>query len=256
MGDSLERALLLAAGPLLAMLVALCGALLVMRRIGGGFAPAGGAGVLAVVVCGGLLVLAVDVAARLAGLPAAWGAAARMGYFLAWAAVGMPPAVGSPADVLLALMATGVAGRIIAEPIVRGRAGTWLADLGRRTRRLPPGWQASRRRVPPATAVAAPTPGHLVQRFERYELDGSDCLRGTLALTVSQGARSAHGHIGFCPTFRQVPHVEATTAYDGVEAVVTVAEIVPWGVRIECRLDEPAEEAVEIPVDVVARAPL
>jgi len=91
--------------------------------------------------------------------------------------------------------------------------------------------------------------------LERYELDGNDCLRGTLALSVPQGARAAHGHVGFCPSFKQLPHIEVTTEYDGVEAVVSVAEVVPWGARIECRLDEPAEEAIEIPVDLFAQAP-
>jgi hypothetical protein len=111
----------------------------------------------------------------------------------------------------------------------------------------------------PAAAVpraAIGCPGHLIQRFERYELDGLDCLQGTLTLTVLEGSRTAHGHVGFCPSFRQIPQVEASTSYDGVEAIVTAAEIVPWGVRIECRLDEPTDEPIEIPVDVIARAPI
>ena len=35
---------------------------------------------------------------------------------------------------------------------------------------------------------------------------------------------------------------------------VTAAEVLPWGVRIECRLSEPAEEPLEIPVDLVAKS--
>jgi hypothetical protein len=61
--------------------------------------------------------------------------------------------------------------------------------------------------------------------------------------------------MGFCPPFASLPAVEVTTNYDGVEAVVSAAEVLPWGIRIECRLDEPAEEAIEIPVDVVAHFP-
>lgn len=255
-GDSLERALLGAAGAVFAALVALCGAVLALRRLGGGFEPAGGAGVVAVAVLGGLLVLAVDAAARLSGLPAAWRAAARAGYALAWAAVGLPPALGSLAATLLFFVATGLVGVIVLEPAVRGRAGTWLAEVRRRSPRpprKPP--DAPQTPPPPSAPLPVASPGHLLQRFERYELDGVDCLRGTLTLMVPQGARSAHGHVGFCPSFRQTPHVEVTTDYDGVEAVVTAAEVVPWGVRIECRLDEPADEPVEIPVDVVAQAP-
>jgi hypothetical protein len=255
-GAPLERALLGAAVAVFATLVATCGIVLVVRRMGGGFGPAGGAGVVAVALLGGLLVLAVDAASRLAGLPAAWRAAARVGYALAWAAMGLPPAFGSSIETLLFLAATGVAGAIIVEPVIRGRAGPWLADLRRRVPRPPRGLRPPRTFTPPATVRPVEFPGHLLQRFERYELDGVDCLRGSLTLKVPQGARAAHGHVGFCPSFRQVPSVEATTAYDGVEAVITAAEVVPWGVRIECRLDEPAEEPVEIPVDVVARAPV
>lgn len=245
-----------AAGALFATLVVACGTVLVVRRIGGGFGPAGGAGVAAVALLGGLLVLAVDAAGRFAGRPAAWRAAARMGYALAWAAVGLPPAVGSPMETLLFFMATGITIAIIAEPVVRGPAGPWLADLGRRVPRPPRRLRPPRLVMPPSTARPVESPGHVLQRFERYELDGVDCLRGTLTLTVPQGARSAHGHVGFCPSFRHVPTVETTTAYDGVEAVITAAEVVPWGVRIECRLDEPADEPVEIPVDIVARSRL
>jgi hypothetical protein len=251
----LERALLGAAGAVFAVLVAACGCVLVARRIGGGFAPAGGNSMVAVSLLGGLLVLAVDAASRLAGLPAAWRTAARVGYTLAWAAVGLPPGLGSPMETLLFVFATGVAIAIVAEPVVRGRAGPWLADLSRRVPRPPHRLRPPRLVMPPSTARPVESPGHVLQRFERYELDGIDCLRGTLTLTVPQGARAAHGHVGFCPSFRHVPAVEATTAYDGVEAVITAAEVVPWGVRVECRLDEPAEEPVEIPVDIVARSP-
>lgn len=244
-----------AAGALFATLVVACGTVLVVRRIGGGFGPAGGAGVAAVALLGGLLVLAVDAAARIAGLPAAWRAAARVGYTLAWAAVGLPPAFGAPIDTLLFFLATGIAVAITAEPFVRGRAGQWLVNLRRRVPLSPRGSSPPRHVTPPSTARPVESAGHVLQRFDRYELDGVDCLRGTLTLTVPQGARAAHGHVGFCPSFRRVPAVETTTAYDGVEAVITAAEVVPWGVRIECRLDEPAEEPVDIPVDIVAQSP-
>ena len=94
-----------------------------------------------------------------------------------------------------------------------------------------------------------------MQRLERYQghLAGSDTLRGTVNLFMAAGARTAHGHIGFCPPFSQIPAVEVTTAYEAVEAVVSAAEILPWGVRVECRLDAPADEAFEIPVDIQAR---
>ena len=89
------------------------------------------------------------------------------------------------------------------------------------------------------------------QRLERFETPaGDDCLRGQLLLAVPAGSRTGHAHVGFCPPFTGTPLVDASTDCDFVEAEVTAAEILPWGVRIECRLSEPAEEPLEIPVDI------
>lgn len=256
---TLERAVVAAAGPLAAALVSACGGILAARRLGGGIEPAGAAGLLAVAAAGGALVLACDAAARSAGLPFGWRLAARAGYAAALAAVGASPRHGSGLDTVLWLAGVGLAGAVVAAPV----AAPWV----RRAGRLRPGgvgglswrWRPPRPVAAFRAAAAAPSlpacPGSLRQRFERYELDGHDCLRGTLSLTVPQGARAAHGHVGFCPSFRTLPEVEAGTSFDGVEAVVTAAEIVPWGVRIECRLDEPVDEPIEIPIDVFARSP-
>jgi len=75
-----------------------------------------------------------------------------------------------------------------------------------------------------------------------------------VVVAVPAGSRTGYGHLGFCPALASTPTVEVTTAYDGVEATVSAAEVLPWGVRVECRLAEPAEEPVEIPVDLVALA--
>jgi hypothetical protein len=99
-------------------------------------------------------------------------------------------------------------------------------------------------------------PGHLRQRFTRYDTPaGTDCLRGRINVEIAAGARTAHGHVGFCPAFEVTPAVEVTTDYDGVEATVAAAEVLPWGVRVEVRLAEPAEEPLEIPVDLRVRSP-
>lgn len=255
--ETLERSLLAVAGALAAALVVGCGLVLAGRRMGGGFEPIGGPGVLAVAAFGGLLVLACDAAANGVGLARPWRHAARLGYLCALIAVAMPLRAASALDAALFIAAAGLAGAVVVGPFIRGNPRRWLAaNLAR------PGRSGSLRATRPheTQAAAAPRadiacPGHLLQRFERYELDGFDCLRGTLSLKVPEGSRTAYGHVGFCPSFRQVPRVEASTSYDGVEALVSAAEIVPWGVRIECRLDEPTDEPIEIPVDVVARAP-
>ena len=94
------------------------------------------------------------------------------------------------------------------------------------------------------------------QRLERYETAaGEDCVRGQVMLSVTTGSRTGHAHVGFCPSFTTLPLVEVSTDCDFVEAEVTAAEILPWGVRVECRLSEPAEEPLEIPVAIRAVRP-
>lgn len=255
-GQPLERALFAAGGALVATLATACGIILMVRRLGGGFEPPGGAGVLAGTLLGGLLVLACDAAVQAVRLPFAWRLVARGGYLLAVGALAVPPRLGTPFDDALLLVAAALGGGVVVGPLTTGRVRLWRAGLRPRAVTLPEAdvRRATARAGALRSVPADAGPGHLLQRFERYELDGIDCLRGALMLTVPQGSRSAHGHVGFCPSFREMPQVETGTAYDGVEAVVTAAEIVPWGVRIECRLDEPADEAVEIPIDVHARA--
>jgi len=109
-----------------------------------------------------------------------------------------------------------------------------------------------------APDAPAPPAAVIQQRFERYLLpdERMECLRGTLHLAVVAGSRLVTGHVGFCPPFHQLPQVEVGTACEEVEATITAAEVLPWGVRVECRLDEPADETILIPIDVVARAPL
>ena len=101
--------------------------------------------------------------------------------------------------------------------------------------------------------MASPPNGSLLQRFERLALpEGGECVRGRLSVVVPEGSRSGYAHVGFCPPLASQPTIDVSTDYDGVEAVVSAAEVLPWGARIECRLDEPAEETVEIPVDILA----
>lgn len=216
---------------------------------------------LAVTAVGAALVLLVDGLASMAAVRRGpWPLASRVGLVLALAAIALPIRVATPLDGLAFVAAVVFAGAVI--------GGPWLASGRPRTGRPrpavsppldveDPGHSATRViAVMPAAPAAGAVPGHLQQRFERYDSAGADCLRGRITVAVPQGARTAHGHVGFCPPFAQTPAVDVTTEYDGVEAVVSAAEILPWGVRIECRLDEPAEEAFEIPVDLFASSPV
>ena len=80
--------------------------------------------------------------------------------------------------------------------------------------------------------------------------DGREQLRGQLVLTLAAESRLATGHIGFCPALPLIPDVIVTTDYDALEVVVDAAEVLPWGIRVECRVEDPADEPVIIPVDI------
>ena len=262
-----------------------CGAVLVLRRVAGAIAaPPGPEAVLAVCGTGLLLVAAGDMATRFSTARAArpamsWLPAVltRLGLLMAVAAVCLPLQMTSTVDALTTLAAFVVSLVAVGLGPVADRVGGGLV-LGRRAaayrRPVVPTASVPTAITPPSVAVPMAVPsqpiaqsglqdgalatpaGNLLQRFERIVLPGgAECVRGRLCVAVPKGARSGYGHVGFCPPLASQPTVDVTTDYDGVEAVVSAAEVLPWGVRIECRLDEPAEETIEIPVDILATAP-
>lgn len=97
----------------------------------------------------------------------------------------------------------------------------------------------------------------LVQRIERYERRGSDgaiaeAAVGRVVVRFPAGSRAAVAHVGFCPPFAATPRVAVSNECDGAEVEVAAPEVLPWGVRIECRLEEPSEEPLDVDVEIVA----
>lgn len=239
------------AGSTAAAAAAGCGAMLAARRLAGAIEPAGPALLLAATAAGGSLVLAAD-AARRAGGPRGVPLAARAGLALAVAGLAPLPWTAAPASSIATAVAVLAAAAVMVRMPLRragGRAAAVDREVGGRPRRR--GHRALRGR----DSRREPPPGLLRQRFERRELPtGGERVRGRVVVVVPAGAKVGYGHLGFCPAFAATPGVEVTTAYDGVEATVLAAEVLPWGVRVECRLAEAAEEQLEIPVDLVAAA--
>jgi hypothetical protein len=272
--------------PLIAMLSSVmavgCGAMLVLRRLAGGIAaPPAAAAVVAVCGAGLLLVTVCDLAmrasaARTSRAAVAWRPAvltwlpvwlARLGLLMAVAAVSLPLRIAPSWDALTPIAAVVVSLGIVARGWPsRTQATSAARDLPASNTAAPPSaavpmampLQTGRlhpvnQARPEGAALGSPPNGSLLQRFERLALpDGGECVRGRLSVVVSEGSRSGYAHVGFCPPLASQPTIDVSTDYDGVEAVVSAAEVLPWGARIECRLDEPAEETVEIPVDILA----
>lgn len=238
------------------------GLAILARRMAGGFAASPTAGIAWLVVAAGLgVVIAVDVAVgqRLAGR---WVAiVARAGLLVA--ALAMLPTFGPGSLVGQAAIVAAAGAALVPPP---GRRRPRSLGGGRFPGRAGPVVVA-----PPQSTAAAGHPGRptasetprgvdelpgLRQRFARFATDsGEDRVVGQVLVELAAGSRAGHAHIGFCPPFAALPTVEVTTDYDGVEAVVSAAEVLPWGLRVECRLSEPAEEPIAIPVEFVARHP-
>lgn len=229
------------------------GILLAVRRLTGGWnAPVGMGGLACVCLVGGMLVVIGDLARRLLG--GGPGIASRLGLTVAVAALAIPFPGHSTLDRVAALIALGGAAGAASAPWIRSRRHGAAPARRPSIKRRP---DASPEPIGAATPPQAgdTTPGRMLQQFTRFvRPDGGECVRGRLSLTVPAGVRVAAGHVGFCPPFPRSPVVEVGTDYDAVEAVVAATEVLPWGVRIECRLDEPAEDDFDIPIDVTAES--
>ncbi len=276
------------------VMATVCGAVLLLRRLAGAIeAPPGPEAVLATCGAGLLLVAIGDLAwrpsaARDSNSAMSWLPAvlARLGLLMAVAAVGLPLRLAPAVDALTTIAVLLVSLVAVARGPVAGLIGASIgASIGARIVRRRPAKTNGRLDVPTAAGslpiavpviapaltacpdqiqshaqewdTPSPLAGSLLQRFERIALpEGFECVRGRLCVVVPEGSRSGYAHVGFCPPLAAMPTVDVTTDYDGVEAVVSAAEVLPWGVRVECRLDEPAEETIEIPVDILAKSPV
>ena len=263
------------ASALAAAAAATSGLVLAARRLAGGFSVAE-PGLVWITLGGGLVLLGITDAGRRAGrrdgAHFASSIAARIGLVIGVAAVALPPRAGDWVSIVALAMAAAVSvlpaprGRRVdddrwrrpgPEPRITVPRSSVPASQGAS---LPSGRDEQPPVAPPPLASPAldlspAPPGRLQQRLERYEtVEGVDCVSGHVRLSIPAGGKATHAHVGFCPAFAATPIVQVSTEYDGVEAVVTAAEVLPWGVRIECRLSEPAEEPLEIPVDLVAKS--
>lgn len=262
---ALERVIMAAIAGGTGWLSLACGAVLLLRRLAGGVTAIPGPAALALVcLVGAFLVTVGDLAAQAACGPRRF--TARIGLMLAVFATALPLPAGRPVAATLAVASLVFAAGVLAEPWVGRRKGRGRPAIERPASPVEP--SPSRAVAAPSTAwpsdreqstldgAAVAGDGHLIQHLERFlRDDGTECVRGRLFLAVPAGVRSASAHVGFCPPFATMPTAEVNTAYDEVEAIVAAADVLPWGIRVECRLDEPADEAFEIPIDFFASSP-
>jgi hypothetical protein len=266
-------------GPLLGGAWATAGATLALRRYTGGIqTPPGPALVLALSATAVVICLLIDRIEPPASRrwpkpfgelgPGSW--LARIGMVAIVFGIGVPWYGSGTLSVVAAVLATVMSTVFLIAPLAdrmqllpapphRSSArpsGRRPQDHGlQQTDKPSPGSPFPTTALHPA-APAAPPDGLLQQWQQLRQLpDGTQQLTAGLVLNLLAGEKVAHGYVGFCPAFAVTPHVETTTDYDELEVLVSASEVLPWGVRIECRIDEAVDEDVFIPVALAVTAP-
>jgi hypothetical protein len=83
--------------------------------------------------------------------------------------------------------------------------------------------------------------------------DGVDELAGWLRATFSSGQRTDNIHVAFCPPFAATPELEVEPI-DGPDARVKIAQLLPYGVRLDLKLSAPAKESISVVLQFSARS--
>ena len=86
-----------------------------------------------------------------------------------------------------------------------------------------------------------PSADVLQQLTLRTTAEGGQELSGWLRLGLAAGQRSGSLHVAFCPSFGEMPQVQAE-AVSGPDCRIKAAQVLPYGARLDVKLDEAAEE--------------
>ncbi len=108
-------------------------------------------------------------------------------------------------------------------------------------------------RRPPEAAPPAGwlDPAVAQQIAYRRSAEGCAIAEGWLRANFVAGQRTAIVHVAFCPPFNLAPRVEVEPV-DGPSCDIRSTLVLPWGVRWEVRLLEPAAEAASVVVEFFA----
>lgn len=94
----------------------------------------------------------------------------------------------------------------------------------------------------------------LQQVYRVREEDGTESVYATLVAEFAADQRNSSVHVGFCPPLEYLPEIEAEPC-SGPPCQVKVVQAFAHGVRLDLRLESPAEEPFQLTVDLAARHP-
>jgi len=132
---------------------------------------------------------------------------------------------------------------------------------------------AKRKQIPPnllpaaPCSAVAPAGGDLDEEREpmkpaadvlqqltlRTTAEGGQQLSGWLRIRLTAGQRTGNLHVAFCPPFDRMPQVEAE-AVSGPDCRIKAAQVLPYGARLDVKLDEPAGKNESLLVWFFARS--
>jgi len=235
---------------------------LVQRRLAGALGDPGPMALLAAGLFAVALAAAPRTLARAIHLPlhSAW--ILGVVWFLPTVALSLAMLALSVPSAALGAVAIIWAAAISAEawfwtPVVRAgairlRRNTQLAEPALRRGESLPAHKPIESGTRPRKA-AAPLDPHVWQQTSRAdEADGADVLRGTLRAFLAVGQRTAHVHLAFCPPFARLPQFDYRQT-DGPAARVKLGQLLPYGVRLDVKLDEPAEASSTVLLELTAK---
>ena len=97
-----------------------------------------------------------------------------------------------------------------------------------------------------------PAKGVTQQLTRSTTVQGGDLLCGALRLDLAAGQRTGNLHVAFCPPFADTPEITAVQV-DGPEARLKIAQLLPYGVRMDVKLIAPSDEPAGVVVQFSAR---
>jgi hypothetical protein len=92
------------------------------------------------------------------------------------------------------------------------------------------------------------------QIVRRRQDDGSEAMEGWVRAELAPAQRHATAHVAICPPFARLPECFAEQL-DGPPAQIKVAQVLPYGVRFEIKLDKPCAEAADVMVEFSIQEP-
>lgn len=107
--------------------------------------------------------------------------------------------------------------------------------------------------VSQAPALSGMPAAEVFQQLTRRQLaEGGEEIAGWLRAVFAAGQRTENVHVAFCPPFSVMPQL-TVRQIDGPPARMKTAQLLPFGVRIDLKLPEPAEEDTSVLLEFNAR---